>query len=223
MICEGHASIDHRTLGLETVGGAFMRNERGNIIALVLLILAVVSLVGAGALMMSRYDLRFTAAMRSYDQGFNLADGGATLGFRYVGTADPEKYFLSSDDGSAVTGEYKDTPPNAHVISCHCLDESCCQRRLSDPIPYQCQKEAGKTKYTCTRCVDRTAGEYDGSIQFIDYTTDIKTGSQYDVDPGVSLQYWSATGVSERAGVGQTFKTGNSTVQMSALKPMLKK
>jgi hypothetical protein len=193
-----------------------MRNERGNIIALVLLILAVVSLVGAGALMMSRYDLRFTAALRSYDKGFNLADGGATIGFRYVSTPDPEAYYLSSDDGSAVTGDYKINAPKAHTVSCHCLDVTCCQK-----APYNCTKETPKTKSTCTRCVDRSAGEYDSRIQFMEYGTGLQSG--YDPDVVVSVQFWTGLGVAERApGAKGDYKTANSTVQVSALKLMPK-
>jgi hypothetical protein len=203
-------------LDLETLGGTFMRNERGNVIAVVLLILAVVSLVGAGALMMSRYDLRFTAAMRSYDKGFNLADGGATIGFRYVSTPDPETYYLTSDDKSSVTSTYKDTPPSPHTVSCHCLDVTCCQK-----APYNCSKETLKTKSTCTRCVDRAAGEYDSRIQFIEYDTGMLPG--FDPEVVGSVQYWTGLGVSERApGAKGTYKTANSVVQVSALKLMPK-
>ncbi len=168
---------------------------------------------------MSRYDLRFTAAMRSYDQSFNLADGGSTLGFRYIGTADPEKYYLKDEDGSSVKSDIAQNPPQPHVIGVIVWMKAAANAVL-DAVPYNCLKEAGKTKYTCTRCVDRTGREYTGSIQFIGYTTDLKEIYGEDVSAAECLLFWTAGGAAERAGTAGAFKTGNSTIQMSATKLM---
>ena len=183
-----------------------MRNERGNVVALVLLILAVVSLVGAGTLMMSRYDLKYTAALRSYDKGFNLADGGATISYRDLSKRDREQSLTSdSSDGSAITSEYKTTAPKAKTIYCHCIDPANCS--------------SASTKASCPRCVDRTAGDYDAKIQIVDYSTAIteeagwEAGSYYTV-------LWNGLGVAERAPGKKSsdYKTANSTVQANVAK-----
>jgi hypothetical protein len=173
-----------------------MRNERGNVIALVLLILAVVSLVGAGALMMSRYDLKFTAALKSYDKGFNLADGGATVMYRYLAKLDPEQTLTGE---SAPLSTLKEKPPTAQTKFCHCAD------------PANCSSES--TKATCTRCVDRAAGDYDAKVQFVDYTNE--TTSMPGWESGGTLVFWNGLGVSERAPgkIAAKYQTANSTVQ----------
>ncbi len=84
-----------------------MRNERGNVIALVLLILSVVSLIGAGTMLMSKYDMKFSSAFTSYDKGFNLADGAALAAYRRLQTM---------PSGSAPTRNFtgkKDLPPSS--------------------------------------------------------------------------------------------------------------
>jgi hypothetical protein len=58
-----------------------MRNEKGSAIALVLLVLGVVSLVGAGFLVQTRFDTKFAQAQKSYDRSFGLADSAASYAF----------------------------------------------------------------------------------------------------------------------------------------------
>jgi Tfp pilus assembly protein PilX len=174
-----------------------MRNEKGNVIALVLLILAVVSLVGAGALMMSRYDLRFTGALKSYDKGFNLADGGATVGYRDLAKRDREQ-------AQSMTADYTTNPPTPFIIYCHCVD------------PGNCASETAKA--TCARCIDRAAGNYDVTLQIVDYRTSStlqpgwEAGSFYN-------EYWNGSGVASRAPAQSgAWKTANATVQTNVSK-----
>ncbi|MBI5251597.1 MAG: hypothetical protein HY912_19065 [Desulfomonile tiedjei] len=58
-----------------------MKNQRGSAIALVLLVLGVVSLVGAGLLVQTRFDEKFTQAQKNYDRTFGLADSAASYAF----------------------------------------------------------------------------------------------------------------------------------------------
>ena len=58
-----------------------MRNNRGYAIILVLLILAVISIMGAFLMTMSRLDMNLTAAVKNYDVLFNLADGACGIAF----------------------------------------------------------------------------------------------------------------------------------------------
>jgi PilX N-terminal len=58
-----------------------MLNERGSAIAIVMLLLAVVSLLGAGLMVQSRLDGRITLAEKIHDKKFNLADGAVDLAF----------------------------------------------------------------------------------------------------------------------------------------------
>jgi hypothetical protein len=58
-----------------------MKNEKGFAIAMVLLVLAVVSLVGAGLLLQSRFDTKFTHAQKNYDRSFGMADSAASYAF----------------------------------------------------------------------------------------------------------------------------------------------
>ncbi|MGB6063397.1 MAG: hypothetical protein WBG50_01225 [Desulfomonilaceae bacterium] len=61
-----------------------MNNDRGNAVAIVLLVLAVVSLIGAGMLTQSKIDLKFATSYKSHSTAFNLADGAASLAFTRV-------------------------------------------------------------------------------------------------------------------------------------------
>lgn len=58
-----------------------MKNEKGSAIALVLLVLGVVSLVGAGLLLQTRYDTKFTQAQKNYERTFGMADTAASYAF----------------------------------------------------------------------------------------------------------------------------------------------
>jgi hypothetical protein len=64
-----------------------MKNSNnGSAVAIVLMILAVVSLIGVGLLMQSKMDVRLTSAIRSHDRLFSLADGAASIGYKDVST-----------------------------------------------------------------------------------------------------------------------------------------
>ena len=56
-------------------------NNRGSAIAIVLLVLALVTLLGVGLIMQYRLDLQLTSSLKSYDMMFGLADGGSSVGF----------------------------------------------------------------------------------------------------------------------------------------------
>ena len=65
-------------------------NDRGNAVAIVLMVLAVVSLVGVGLLSQSIIDFKFASSYKSHNTAFNLADGAATLALtRVAWTAAP--------------------------------------------------------------------------------------------------------------------------------------
>ena len=61
-----------------------MNNEKGTAVAIVLMVLAVISLIGVGLLTQSQLDVQLSSSLSSYDRLFGLADGGATLGFETV-------------------------------------------------------------------------------------------------------------------------------------------
>ncbi len=59
-------------------------NERGNAVAIVLMVLAIVSLLGVGLLTQSRIDMKFVTSFKSHNTVFNLADGAASLALTRV-------------------------------------------------------------------------------------------------------------------------------------------
>ncbi len=69
-----------------------MRSERGSAIAIVLLILGVVSLVGAGLLLQSSFDTKVTQAQKNYDRTFGLADSAASLAYPEILAKDTVAY-----------------------------------------------------------------------------------------------------------------------------------
>ena len=56
-----------------------MRNNRGYAIIVVLLILGLISILGASFLTMTRVDINFTGAAKNYDVLSNLADGACSI------------------------------------------------------------------------------------------------------------------------------------------------
>jgi hypothetical protein len=60
------------------------RSEAGNAVAVVLLVLGVVSLLGIGLLTRSTMDTRFSAAYKSHERMFSLADGAANIAFAWL-------------------------------------------------------------------------------------------------------------------------------------------
>lgn len=150
-----------------------MKNERGNVIALVLLILSVVSLIGAGTMLMSKYDMKFTSAFKSYDRGFNLADGANAAAYRDLETHDREQDTAFKDPNN---------PPPAWMIGCECKDWSKCKNNRA----------------SCPKCFDSTdtqkniVGKFDINLQLLGYDTSPKPGwelgSYYD-------EQWDGLGV----------------------------
>jgi hypothetical protein len=69
-----------------------MKNEKGSAIALVLLVLGVVSLVGAGLLLQTRFDTKFTQAQKNYDRSFGMADSAASYAFPEILAKDTVKF-----------------------------------------------------------------------------------------------------------------------------------
>jgi len=59
-------------------------NDRGNAVAIVLLVLAVTSLIGVGMLTQSRMDLKFVTSYKSHTTAVNLADGAASIALTRV-------------------------------------------------------------------------------------------------------------------------------------------
>ncbi len=58
------------------------RTERGAAVAIVLIILAVISLIGVGLISQSQLDSRLTAGLGKYDKMVSLADAAANREFR---------------------------------------------------------------------------------------------------------------------------------------------
>jgi hypothetical protein len=164
-----------------------MRNQKGNVIALVLLLLAVVSLVAAGALLISRQDMKFTAASKGYDRTFNVADGAATTAWRDLGTKDREGDTKFTDPSN---------PPKPFTIACHC--------KGSFADPSLC---TGSARSTCTRCVDKSQGDYDVKLQLLGYVTQTKPGWEQG---GYYEEMWDGNGYSSPTYT----QTANSNVEV---------
>lgn len=60
-----------------------LTNERGNAVALVLMVLAVITLLGLGLMTQTKIDNKFVGAYKSYDSMFNLADGASQLAYKW--------------------------------------------------------------------------------------------------------------------------------------------
>ncbi len=56
-------------------------NERGSAVAIVLMVLAIVSLLAVGLLTQSKIDMKFVTSFKSHNTVFNLADGAAAMAF----------------------------------------------------------------------------------------------------------------------------------------------
>jgi len=73
-----------------------MRNDKGFSIMLVLLLLGIISILGSALIMMSRFDLNFTGAIKNYDKLFNLADGACGIAYNHItltgGPSDPGNF-----------------------------------------------------------------------------------------------------------------------------------
>jgi len=63
---------------------AHANNDKGNAVAIVLMVLAVVSLLGVGLLTQSRIDIKFVTSFKSHNTAFNLADGAASMALARV-------------------------------------------------------------------------------------------------------------------------------------------
>ena len=74
-----------------------MKNQRGSAVALVLLVMAVISLIGVTALVQSKLDLGFATALQSYNKMFNLADGGARIALKSLNKTNYEPYPTVTD------------------------------------------------------------------------------------------------------------------------------
>ncbi len=147
-----------------------MRNERGSIIAIVLLILSVITLAAIGSLMVTRYDMRYTKAAKSYDRGFNLADGAAVTGFQDLKTHDREQSTSFTDPTN---------PPPPFIIGCACGDWTQCAN--------------ASTRKTCTRCIDSTVGDYLIQLQLMGYSTQPQQSAGWDTGTYFD-EYWSGYG-----------------------------
>jgi hypothetical protein len=153
-----------------------MSNNRGSVILLIMLLLGVVTLVAVGAMVMSIYDQKFTSALKSYDKGFNLADGAATLSFRDLGQRDREQDTSFIDPNS---------PPGPIIIFCHCQDSS---------YTVTGNVESGNcisARSTCTRCVDRSVGNFDSKIQLLGFSTQPPPGWEAGT---YYAEQWNGTG-----------------------------
>ncbi len=92
-----------------------MTNEKGSgAIALVLIVLGVISLIGAAAILHSKYDLRFATAYQLHGKMFNLADGSSAMATKHLDTVeqDPHPTVTGGVVQSATTSVYKSSSPD---------------------------------------------------------------------------------------------------------------
>lgn len=85
-----------------------MRKDQGTAVVMVLLILAVLSLLGAGLMVQTRYDSKFNRAQGSHDKMVNMADGAARVALFGVTYETPGAYLgeaalVKIDPGPAST------------------------------------------------------------------------------------------------------------------------
>lgn len=61
-----------------------LKEEKGSAIAMVLMILAVLSMMGAGLMLQTQYDLGFTSSLDNSDRIAGLADGAAAKAVKSI-------------------------------------------------------------------------------------------------------------------------------------------
>ncbi len=89
-----------------------MNTQKGSAVVMVLLILGILSLLGAGLMVQTRYDVRFNRAQGSYAKMLNLADGAAKVSLYGISFQTPGAY---AGEGALVAidpetpGEWKTT------------------------------------------------------------------------------------------------------------------
>ncbi|MEW6348045.1 MAG: hypothetical protein AB1646_03230 [Thermodesulfobacteriota bacterium] len=71
-----------------------MTNQRGSAIVIVMMLMTILALVGAGLLLQSRQDTKLAKSRITYDRDISLADGAARIGYYSVKhkTVDNLKY-----------------------------------------------------------------------------------------------------------------------------------
>lgn len=94
-----------------------MIDNRGSAVAIVLMILAVVSLAGVALLTQSRLDIRLTSSIKNYDKMFNLADGGSTISFHDLLTHNRELQYPSNNKLALFTSQSVSGVPEAGKYS----------------------------------------------------------------------------------------------------------
>ena len=82
-----------------------MIDNRGSAVAIVLMILAVVSLAGVALLTQSRLDIRLTSSIKNYDKLFSLADGGSTISFQDLRTQNRELQYPNNNQVALYTNQ----------------------------------------------------------------------------------------------------------------------
>jgi hypothetical protein len=86
-------------------------SQAGNAVAMVLLLLGVVSILGVGLLTRSTMDTRFSAAYKSHERLFSLADGAASIAYLWLNQhgAVPEIYVPNQPNQQSLqeTTEFK--------------------------------------------------------------------------------------------------------------------
>ena len=79
-----------------------MIDNRGSAVALVLMILAVVSLAGVALMTQSRLDIRLTSSIKNYDKMFSLADGGSAISFQDLLSRNREVPYTKDNPGQVA-------------------------------------------------------------------------------------------------------------------------
>ncbi|MEW6349950.1 MAG: carbohydrate-binding protein [Thermodesulfobacteriota bacterium] len=86
-----------------------MRNENGSAIVIVMIMMTILALAGAGLLIQSRMDTKLTKSRISYDRTINLADGASRIGLYAVRMQNADTFEYSGQQIRKLVSESPST------------------------------------------------------------------------------------------------------------------
>lgn len=89
-------------------------NQKGSAVALVLVVLGVVSLIGAAALLQSKHHLWSATSRQTYDKMFYLADGASAIATKELSRKDEDPE-VTVDDSTGRLNAYRDIVDDAET------------------------------------------------------------------------------------------------------------
>lgn len=125
--------------------------------------------------MVTRYDTKYTSASKSYDRGFNLADGAAVTAYQDMKNSSPE--ILEARLSPPFT-DPNNIPP-AVTVGCPCVDWTQCKTATA--------------RKACNKCIDSTVGDYTAQEQLMGYSTKAQASVGWEAGTYYA-QYWSGYG-----------------------------